>query len=265
MCRHAAAVGPGIAIAEIMRDLPHSLLHQSYRARELLTGVVCADGFGIGWYEPDVRPEPGRYASPFPIWSDGNLASFGPLVRSPMILGAVRNATVAGRNDAANCAPFASGRHLLSLNGHLEAFDEHWRDGFLRDLVAPARRPLVQGSTDGELLFQAVLSAVDAHEGSAALATAVQETLRNILGHARETGLVAQVNVLASDGESLVATRAGTEELQNSLYLLRDGEESPGSTLVASEPLYDDPLWEPVPPDTVLVLRGGAPPVRLAV
>lgn len=277
MCRHVAAVGPGVRLTELLWDLPHGLLQQATGARELLSGTVCADGFGVGWYDLDSRPEPARYANPAPIWSDANLPSFGPVVRSRLVVGAVRNATVPGQNTVANCAPFASGRHLFSLNGHLEGFDARWKDGALREWTSPARRALVRGTTDAEHLFQAFLSLLDAHaerEGAreatgpragAALANAVQELCRNVLAHAREARLAAQLNLLVADGHRVVATRAGASPTQNSLYLLQDGEEFPGSVVVASEPLYDDPSWEAVPPDTLLVLEPGAPPVRLKV
>lgn len=265
MCRHAGYVGPGATLSELLLEMDHSLEHQAYAPRELLTGVVCADGFGVGWYQDDVRPEPARYADPAPIWSDPSIRSLGPLVRTGMMVAAIRNATVPGHNTAANCAPFADGRYLWSLNGFLEDFDPAWRD-VVNGWIPTARRGRIQGNTDGEYLFQAFLARVEEEApGRGAFAAALQALLRDVRQQAAAVSRPAQLNILASDGKQLVATRCGTGERQNSLYHLFDGEEFPGGHLVASEPLYDDPGWEAVAPDTLLVVQAGAPPVRLKI
>lgn len=260
MCRHAAYVGPGIALTELMLDLDHCLRHQAYAARELLTGVVCADGYGITWYAPDVRSEPARYASVLPIWNDGNLRQFGPVVRSGTVMGAVRNATVEGSISVENCAPFVAGRLCLSLNGYLGGFDDAWAQHMEEAWLGNEARRAVLGTTDAEHILHMIAARMDV-----GLATAVQSTVRDLVDHAQNNGLEAQLNLLVSDGDQVVATRAGNLERQNSLYLLRDGDEFPGGQVVASEPLYDDPLWEPVDRDQVVVLRAGSPPVRLRV
>ncbi len=264
MCRHAAYLGPGVAATELLSDLEHSLCHQSYQARELLTGVVCADGYGFGWYDDDGSDGiAARYSFPGPIWSDPNLASMAPHIRAQVMVAAVRNASVAGRNTHDNCAPFRDGRYLFSLNGFLPNFPDAWSEPFASWLT-PERRNRVRGGTDAEYLFQILLARVDEHGGdAAALASATQSLIRDVLNHAKTAGLDVYLNMLLSDGERVVATRAGSKPTQNSLYLLQDGDEFPGATVVASEPLYDDPLWVPVESDTVLVVQAGAPPVRL--
>jgi len=264
MCRHAAYTGPPMALRSILADLDHSLYHQAYQARELLTGVVCADGYGVGWYAPDQGLDAARYTFPGPIWSDPNLDGFTSMVQAPMLMAAVRNATVAGQNTHDNCAPFASGRHLASLNGFLNDFDASWRDG-LMDALPPERRRAIQGSTDGEAVFQTILAELERHDGPSALATAVQHVCRDLVQQGQEAGLPVQLNWLVSDGEQVVATRCGSGPSQNSLYVLRDGEEFPGGIVLASEPLYDDPAWEPVAPDSVVVATAGAPLVHLTV
>jgi hypothetical protein len=152
----------------------------------------------------------------------------------------------------------------------------------------------VRGNTDSEHLFQAFLSRLDAAGpggigggggasgpspprgpnspnthgpgiGGAELASTLQSFCRDVARHAEEVGTKVQLNLLVSDGETLLATRCASVPTQNSLYLLQDGDEFPGSHVVASEPLYDDPEWEVIPPDTLLVLRAGAPPVRLRI
>jgi glutamine amidotransferase len=236
--------------------MEHSLRKQAHAARELLQGTVCADGHAVAWYDRDVRPEPARYASVLPIWNDHNLPVFGPLVRSTCIMAAVRNATVPGGVIEANCAPFVSGRCAASLNGFLAGYPEAWQDT-LRDWAGSGRP---RGDTDGEWLFHAILARIEV-----GLANATTSVLRDAIAHAEGAGVKAQLNLLVTDGESLVAARAGTGSPQNSLYHVHDAQDFPGAHVVASEPVCDDPGWEPVPPGQVLVLRAGAPPVRLQV
>lgn len=266
MCRHVAYAGPGASLSDVMWDLPHSMEHQAYAPDELLSGVVCADGFGVGWYDPDTRPEPARYVSDMPIWSDPNLPSFGPLVRSPMILGAIRNATEAGSSERSNSAPFRSGTHLWSLNGYLREFGSVWHPRLVDEWISPARRAMVHGSTDAEFLFQAFLTRLDESGGGRDDApAALQSLVRDALGVADEAGVDVQINLLVSDGKRVLATRAGNQPESNSLYHLQDGSEFPGGHIIASEPLYDDPAWEKVADRTLLVVEEGAPPIRLAL
>ncbi len=70
-----------------------SLLVQSYATKEMMSGVVNADGFGCGWYAPEVDGEPAVYRSNSPMWSDRSFASIAPKVRSATVLAAVRSAT----------------------------------------------------------------------------------------------------------------------------------------------------------------------------
>lgn len=263
MCRHAGYIGPRTAVAPVLTEMDHSLLHQSYLPRELLDGqTVNADGFGLAWYDPEIQPEPARYANPFPIWSDPGLPSMGRLIQSPVFLAAVRNATVAGANAPSNNAPFVDGRWSWSLNGYLSDFANSWRLPILQDWIAPNRHGRVKGDTDAEWLFQAFLSRLDQGEEPT---QALRSLSRDVHAHARDADVRVQLNLLASDGTHLYATRDGNQDACNSLYHLQDGEEFPGAHVVASEPLMDDPEWVPVEPGSLLVLQADAPPVRLSL
>lgn len=262
MCRHAAYIGPGIALGEILADLDHCLLQQSYQPRELLTGVVCADGYGVTWYTPDAGPDAARYAYPGPIWSDSNLQSMAPFVRSPIVVAAVRNATIAGSNTVANCAPFRHGRLSLSHNGYLEDFAASWQRDLVDGLSSEARGA-IHGDTDSQHIFALLIDALAEHKDN--LPAATQSVCRDLLERATQLGKVAQLNLLLSDGQHVIATRSGSKPTQNSLYVLQDGEEFPDAVVLASEPLYDDPAWEPVRTDTLIAAQAGAPLVRMKV
>ena len=80
-------------LSSLVLDPQHSLLVQSYAPKEMMSGVVNADGFGVGWYAPEVDGEPAVYRSNAPIWADRSFASIAPRVRSSTIFAAVRSAT----------------------------------------------------------------------------------------------------------------------------------------------------------------------------
>ncbi len=243
-----------------MTEFDHSLLVQSYRPRELLDGqTVNADGFGVAWYEHDIQPEPARYANPMPIWSDTNLPSMGALISSTAFVGAVRNATVAGTSSAANNAPFVDGVWSWSLNGYLRDFRKSWLP-IMDDWISADRLERIAGVTDGEYLLQAFLTRLDQGEDPT---QALRGLAADVSNHAEETDSLTQLNILACDGNHVYATRDGNQSQCNSLYHLNDGEEFPGAHVVASEPLMDDPEWEPVAPNSLLVLTADAPPVRM--
>src|SRR5215211_5190874 len=94
MCRMVAYLGKTERpLSSLVLDPQHSLLVQSYAPKEMMSGVVNADGFGIGWYAPEVDGEPAVYRSNAPIWADRSFASIAPRVRSSTIFAAVRSAT----------------------------------------------------------------------------------------------------------------------------------------------------------------------------
>src|SRR3712207_7162131 len=94
MCRMIAYLGkPERSLSSLVLDPEHSLLVQSYAPKEMMSGVVNADGFGAGWYVPEVDDEPAVYRSNAPIWADRSFASIAPKVRSATVLAAVRSAT----------------------------------------------------------------------------------------------------------------------------------------------------------------------------
>jgi glutamine amidotransferase len=90
MCRLVAYAGPAASLAPLVFGGDHSLWTQSFRPRELLTGSVNVDGYGVVWYGDG---GPVRVASPFPIWHDENLEGLLASVRSPVAVAALRNIT----------------------------------------------------------------------------------------------------------------------------------------------------------------------------
>lgn len=50
MCRLLAYLGSPIFLEYLLYKPEHSLIAQSYQPREMISGAVNADGFGVGWY-----------------------------------------------------------------------------------------------------------------------------------------------------------------------------------------------------------------------
>jgi glutamine amidotransferase len=72
-----------VTLSSVVLEPEHSLLVQSYAPKEMMSGVVNADGFGVGWYVPWSGGEPALYRSDGPLWSDRSFASIAPRDPSP--------------------------------------------------------------------------------------------------------------------------------------------------------------------------------------
>lgn len=240
MCRHLAYVGPPVSLASLLLDPPHSLLRQSYMPREQSHGVVNADGFGVGWYAPDIRAEPARYRNRSPIWSDLSFASFAPVVRAPALVASVRSASPPNPIEVSGVAPFTSGRWLFAHNGAVESYRTGPDGRFgvraqMTALVSQDRLSGLDGSSDSELLFALTLDYLDADDPP-------DVALSKTVGAVRQIA-PARLNLILCDGENIAATACG-----DSLYV----EQAEHQVIVASEPLYDG-AWKPVPDQSVVV------------
>ena len=234
MCRHIAYLGPALPLGQLLVEPAHGLYRQSWAPRRQRYGSVNADGFGVGWYA-DGDPVPARYRRPGPIWADLSFADLARVVRSGAILAAVRDATVAGADDEAAAAPFASGPWLFSHNGAVRGWP-----GTLAPLALslPAAELLaLEARCDSALVWALVLHRLrDGDELGQALADTVREV--------GEAAPGSRLNLLLTDGETVTATAWG----DTLWYLAEPGRR----TVVASEPYDDDPHWREVPDRTLL-------------
>ena len=238
MCRHLAYLGPPRSLASLLFEPPQSLERQSWKPLRQRDGAMNADGWGVGWWDTAVRPEPARYRTASPMWTDNSFHSVADVVHAEAITAAVRSATPPSPIVVTGNAPFSSGPWLFSLNGFVVGFrgpvGEH-----LRRSVSETRSIGIEGTTDTEVLFALVLDRLDAGASPG-------EALAQVTA-AVHTMAEAKLNLLLSDGHSIAATTCG-----NSLFTLRDGGLAAGGVLVASEPLDDDPGWTQVPDESVL-------------
>ena len=239
MCRLVAYVGPAVTLEELLVKPPHSLLRQCWEPRSQVSGVVNADGFGVGWYDHTRRPEPARYRSTLPMWADRSFASMAGLVSSTAVLAAVRSATPPLPTEESATPPFTAGPWLFAHNGAVTGF----RDGAgsrLRRLLSERREAGIEGPSDSEVLFALTLDQLDGGAAPAEALTSVVATVSSAAG--------GSLNLLLTDGQSIWGTAWGDSLVVRS---------TPGSVVVASEPFDDEPGWDAVPAGSVVSARPG--------
>jgi gamma-glutamyl hercynylcysteine S-oxide hydrolase len=226
MCRHLAYVGPPITLASLLYEPPSSLVRQSWAPRHQRHGTVNADGYGVGWYAPSVRPQPARYRRAGPIWADRSLASMAGTIVTGAALAAVRSATPPAPSEETGAAPFTSGPWLWSVNGAVSADPVG-----LRRSISDTRAAGIEGSSDSELLFALLLDRLDdGYDAAAALVDLL--------------AIPGRLNLLLTDGSTIWATAWGDTLWTRSWA---------GGVVVASEPFDDDPEWVAVPDRTLVV------------
>lgn len=250
MCRLLAYLGPERTLEDLLLAPPHSLLHQSWAPRFQTHGTVNADGFGVGWYVPAVRPEPVHYRRATPIWSDRSFASLAGVVSSGAVLASVRDATPPSPSEETSTAPYLAGRWLFAHNGEVLGFTTGGKVPLMAE-VSPERAAAIKGTADSEVLFALALDRIDAGATpDAALHTVVDRIQASCPG--------SRLNMVLTDGERLAATACG-----DSLFILETASTTaPGSTLgvvIASEPYDDDPAWRPVADGSVVAATKGSP------
>lgn len=257
MCRIAAYLGKEqIPLSSLVLEPEHSLLVQSYAPKEMMSGVVNADGFGTGWYAPEIDGEPAVYRSNVPIWADRSFDSIAPRVRSVTVLAAVRSATPGLPAEENGVPPFASGPYLFSHNGAIKDFRATAMRP-LRDSLSDASYSGLLGVTDSETIFALLLDRLrnaKIRTGDAgALAEATIETMRRVSAICAKLGVYASLNIGVTDGEAMVFVRYSTEGPGNSLYFVEDGEAFPNAVVIASERLDGNAGWRQVPDRSLLV------------
>ena len=231
-------------MASVLLDSPHALVTQVDSPRCQLPGVTNRDGWGIAWRHGDGWSQR-RSTIPFSADHDGQAGL--RTISTASFVAAIRRASPGAALTESGNAPFVSGRWAFSLNGFVGGFFEG-ADEVLREQLTTARREVLAGDADSEVLFGLVLDRIDRGADPAAALEAVVAAGLDAAG-ARPSRL----NLLLSDGATIWATR-----WSNSLFSRRTAE---GDVAVASEPWDDDPSWVEVPDGSILT----ATPVSVAV
>jgi glutamine amidotransferase len=249
MCRLLGYLGPPIPLEKLLYKPEHSLIVQSYQPREMTSGVVNADGFGVGWYHSQKDTNPFSYKNILPIWNDVNLPSLSRYIESGCVLAYVRSATLGQAVDLSNCQPFESQRLLCIHNGRIVNFRQTlYRP--LRDRLSDLAYDAIKGSTDSEHLFALMLNELQANP-SASLEQALQAALLDLDELVKSHQVAASANMLVSDGHHLVASRFASDKQSPSLYWLRDDPAFPEAVIIASEPLFAG-NWNSFPEQSII-------------
>ncbi|MEZ0449349.1 class II glutamine amidotransferase [Cellulomonas sp. ICMP 17802] len=265
MCRWLAYTGSPVLIEDLLYKPTNSLVMQSLHSR-LGAEATNGDGVGVGWYDQH-SPTPGVFRSIEPAWSDRNLRELAGHVRSGVVLAHIR-ATSGSAVQQTNCHPFRHGRWLWMHNGLLAGFSSMKRDLVLA--VDPDLYPLIEGSTDSEVLFFLALTFGLEDDPPTAVARAVG--LVEEVGRAHGIAFPVQMTVCVSDGARVWAFRYSTEGQSRSLFrnadvavLKQQYPENPvlhdladWTRVVVSEPLGDlKGAWHEVPESSCLLIDEG--------
>ena len=292
MCRVLAYLGGPILVDDLLYKTDAALVRQATDPH--LMELLNLGGFGVAAWDPE-SAEPGcpfTYRTPHVPMFDRNLKALAEKVRARAVIGHVRGVVYepSERVGPHNVHPFRfeGAAFALAQNGDLHDFGRMRFD--LLDHVGRELADRIEGTTDTEWFYALALAQLedpwspctaDELAGAIRRALAIVHDVRNANGIASQS----PINVVASDGRSLVATRyvfdygwyveddsffAGEREhdftslwyTAGAGYGLVDGEwqmlpaERPTSILVASEPLTRDvSTWLQAPEYTMLVAR----------
>ena len=275
MCRFLAYFGKQPATLARIIDCPtHSLIQQS---RHALRGKHCvnADGFGVGWYKPQIDTTPAIFKSTQPAWNDQNLRHIAAKVQSNCFIGHIRASTV-GNVDRLNCHPFSTDNLLFAHNGTIKNFMAIKRK--LLHSLCDRSYFSIHGETDSEHFFALVhhilhndFKQIGPKEMANALLSAIQSI--NKLQKDVGKGDYSLLNTVLSDGKRLIATRYESSEAeeQNTLFysvgdfilpelgnrLMHSTDRSNiNAVLIASEPINDNKNeWIEVPENKLLIVN----------
>jgi glutamine amidotransferase len=259
MCRFAAYIGPEIFVSSLVTEPKHSIIHQSYHAKER-TEPLNGDGFGIGWYAPQFCNSPAIFKEVSPAWSNQNLQDISRVTKSNCIFAHVRAATIGGQLSRTNCHPFSWKKYLFMHNGTIFGFGKIRR--LLRRDLSDEAYDLIKGNTDTEHIFALFVDLIKHEENPTVeqLANALSRTISKIEELKAQVGIEtpSTMNLVLSDGQRMVTTRYISKgEKSNSLYIITGSEfcteddqcrmnEGNDAVLIVSEPLNNSSRWQKI-------------------
>lgn len=268
MCRFTVYQGPPILLSSLLIEPSHSLIRQSVNSKER-EEPLNGDGFGVGWYVPEVSAEPAVFRSITPAWNNRNLHNLSRVVASPGIFAHVRAATQSSGVNEANCHPFRFEKFLFMHNGDIGNFRKIRRR--LLETVSDEAFANVYGSTDSEHFFALIIDellkrqAHSAMEVAASLDSAINRVVKivEIYGD----GEPCYLNVAIGDGENTVVSRYSNDQKYEpeTLYYYQGNIYEPcapckdrnEAVIVSSERLTADSNWQSVPANHIVVLSRG--------
>ncbi|MDF1645778.1 MAG: class II glutamine amidotransferase [Legionellaceae bacterium] len=274
MCRLVSYIGEAIALDDVLIKPANSLVMQSLHARESEIRTN-GDGFGVGWYVPEMSEEPALFTSVSPAWSNKNLLHLTRKLMSPVFFAHVRAAT-AGSVSQHNCHPFIYQQWMMMHNGSVVNFKQIKRH--VRHLLDDDLYHWVQGETDSEHVFALFLQNAKSRDlnQTEIVADILEETIGQVLALVEQFGgapthPASYFNLCLTDGKQLIATRycsqaniepSSLHYAVGRQFLIKEGRGEmlkargrPHCVLVSSERLtQSDATWEAVPPQHLLLV-----------
>jgi predicted glutamine amidotransferase len=265
-------MGTPIVIDKLLYQPKNSLVNQSVNAKEL-EEPLNGDGFGIGWYVPEVNNEPVNFVSVHPAWSNRNLRNLAPKIRTECFIAHVRAASV-GEVSESNCHPFQYKNILMAHNGGVENFSRIKRK--LREPLTDEFYNWIKGQTDSEHIFAYLLNQLFKNHKTVtpeAVMDSFEITFRDLKKMMADTGIKEEgyLNMVFTNGLFIVGTRFVTDPSQEPLtlyhsegsrYVVEDGithmmapEDDDHAVLVVSEKLSDDKNWTLIPANHFVVVE----------
>jgi glutamine amidotransferase len=272
MCRLLAYIGTPIIIDKLLYQPKNSLINQSINAREI-EEPLNGDGFGLGWYVPEVNYEPVTFVSVYPAWNNRNLRNLAPKIKTECLIAHVRAASV-GDVSESNCHPFQYKNLLMMHNGGVENFS-----AIKRHIRAPLTDELynwIKGQTDSEHIFAFLLNHLFSNYRTISpesVVHAFEYTFSELKKMMKANGITepAYLNMVITNGLFVVGTRYVSDPNEDALtlyhsegskYVCEDGvcrmlnpEEQDQAVLIVSEKLTDvSNDWKEVPKNHFVIV-----------
>jgi glutamine amidotransferase len=261
MCRLVAYLGRPTLLQNVLVTPENSIVMQSMHARETVLRTN-GDGFGVGWYAPQISSDPALFTSIAPAWNDRNLLHLTAKIESPCFFAHVRSASAGGVTNF-NCHPFVFGDWMLMHNGEIHNFIAVKRH--LRRLLDDDIYHWIKGETDSEHFFALFLQLAKGRDMSelSVVGDVMQETIIKIEELVLEDADkgTSYFNICLTDGHRIVATRycsfhrkkplslhylVGNSISAEDLWTEEEGE--PTYIVISSERLNDiEGRWKEVP------------------
>jgi glutamine amidotransferase len=274
MCRLMAYMGSPIIIDKLLYQPKNSLINQSINAKEI-EEPLNGDGFGIGWYVPEINYEPVTFVSVNPAWSNRNLRNLAPKISTECFVAHVRAASV-GDVSESNCHPFSYKNLLMMHNGGVENFGLIKRK--IREPLSDELYNWIKGQTDSEHIFAYLLNELFTHHktiSEESVIDAFERTFTALKKMMDECGVKeeAYLNMMVTNGLFFVGTRYVTNpneepltlyHSEGSRFVVEDGvtqlvapEDDDNAVLVVSEKLTDDKDWTIIPKNHFVIVDKG--------
>ncbi|MES2766313.1 MAG: class II glutamine amidotransferase [Bacteroidota bacterium] len=213
MCRFVAYIGTPVLADDLLYKPKNSLvIAQTMNAGEMSV-TVNGDGFGLGWYAPEIDNEPCVFRGIKPAWSDMNLRNISKKIVSPLIFGHIRAASPGMLVEEVNSHPFSHGKLMFMHNGMVGGFKSIRRQ-LLRELNDVAY-DAVHGATDSEHMFGLFLNYIRDPFGPVTSEEMV-EAMNKMFEHLNDLLMESNVqmhsylNFVVTNGTSIIATRYTT-------------------------------------------------------